>query len=79
MTSILDTYTDTGIRMEYLIICLQVICGTMVVKTWDENFGDRKNNFSGSCLEGLRIIFRDSQVMTSSPQENPSSLILPFP
>ena len=64
MTSILDTYTDTRISTEYLIICLQVICGTMVVKTWDENFGDRKNNFSGSCLEGLRIIFRDSQVMT---------------
>lgn len=40
-----------------------VICGTMVVKTCDENFGDRKNNFSGSCLEGLRIIFRDSQVL----------------
>ena len=43
--------------------CFQVICGLMVVRTWDENFGDRKNNFGGSCLEGLKIIFRDSQVI----------------
>jgi len=40
-----------------------VICGLMVVKNWDENFGDRKSNFGGSCLEGLRIIFSDSQVL----------------
>ena len=41
---------------------MQVICGLMVVKTWDENFGDRKSNFGGSCIEGLRIIFSDTQV-----------------
>ena len=64
MRPTLDTHTVTENSTEYLNICLQVICGLMVVKTWDENFGDRKNNFSGSCLEGLRIIFSDSQVMT---------------
>jgi len=40
-----------------------VVCGVLVINTWQENFGDRKNNFSGSCIEGLRIIFRDSQVL----------------
>ena len=35
----------------------------LVVNTWQENYGDRKNNFSGSCMEGLRIIFSDSQVL----------------
>lgn len=39
-----------------------VVCGALVVNTWQENYGDRKNNFSGSCMEGLRIIFSDSQV-----------------
>ena len=38
------------------------VCGLLVVNTWQENYGDRKNNFSGSCMEGLRIIFSDSQV-----------------
>jgi len=40
-----------------------VVCGVLVVNTWQENYGDRKNNFSGSCMEGLRIIFSDSQVL----------------
>merc|ERR1719242_3007674 len=40
-----------------------VVCGVLVINTWQENFGDRKNNFSGSCMEGLRIIFSDSQVL----------------
>jgi len=39
-----------------------LICGVMVVNTWEENYGDRKSNFGGSCMEGLRIIFSDSQV-----------------
>jgi len=40
-----------------------VICGLLVVRTWDENYGNRKSDFSSSCLEGLRIIFRDEQVL----------------
>ena len=40
-----------------------IACGLLVVNTWQENFGDRKNDFSGSCLEGLRIIFRDPAVL----------------
>jgi len=40
-----------------------VVCGFMVVNTWEENYGNRKNNFGGSCLDGLRIIFADEQVM----------------
>merc|ERR1719356_1375588 len=40
-----------------------IVCGLLVVNTWQENYGDRKNNFSGSCMEGLRIIFSDSQVL----------------
>ena len=54
---------------------MQVICGLMVVKTWDENYGDRKNNFGGSCLEGLRIIFSDSQVIS---QDNIAICIIPI-
>mgnify|MGYP001267277139 CR=1 FL=1 len=46
----------------------------MVVKTWDENFGDRKSNFGGSCLEGLRIIFSDSQVIL---QDNIAIPVIP--
>ena len=48
----------------------QVICGLFVVRTWDENFGDRKNNFGGSCLEGLRIIFSDTQVIHEKCQQS---------
>ena len=55
-------------------VCFQVICGLMVVKNWDENFGDRKSNFGGSCLEGLRIIFSDSQVIL---QDNIAIPIIP--
>jgi len=40
-----------------------VVCGVMVVNTWEENYGNRKANFGGSCLEGLRIIFKDEQVL----------------
>jgi len=40
-----------------------VVCGVMVTRTWEENYGDRKSNFGGSCMEGLRIIFSDSQVL----------------
>jgi len=40
-----------------------VFCGILVVKTWEENYGDRKANFGGSCWEGLRIIFGDRQVL----------------
>lgn len=40
-----------------------VVCGVLVLNTWQENYGDRKSNFSGSCMEGLRIIFSDSQVL----------------
>jgi len=40
-----------------------VLCGVLVTRTWEENYGNRKNNFSTSCLEGLRIIFRDRQVL----------------
>ena len=40
-----------------------IVCGILVVKTWDENYGDRKSNFGGSCWEGLRIIFGDEQVL----------------
>ena len=47
----------------------------MVVKTWDENYGDRKSNFGGSCLEGLRIIFSDSQVIS---QDNIAICIIPI-
>ena len=39
-----------------------LVCGVMVINTWEENYGDRKSNFGGSCMEGLRIIFSDSQV-----------------
>ena len=51
-----------------------VVCGILVVRfvcfslswcsfvlqvrTWEENYGNRKSDFSGSCMEGLRIIFK---------------------
>ena len=38
------------------------LCGVLVVQMWDENYGNRKSNFSGSCMEGLRIIFGDENV-----------------
>ena len=28
------------------------------MRTWEENYGNRKSDFSGSCIEGLRIIFK---------------------
>lgn len=40
-----------------------VVCGLVVVNTWEENYGNRKTDFSKSCLEGLRIIFRDEQIL----------------
>ena len=40
-----------------------VVCGVMVINTWEENYGNRKSNFGGSCLEGLRMIFRDEQIL----------------
>jgi len=40
-----------------------VVCGILVTRTWEENYGSRKSNFSGSCMEGLRVIFRDEQVL----------------
>jgi len=40
-----------------------VACGFMVVNTWEENYGNRKNNFGSSCLDGLRIIFADEQIL----------------
>jgi len=39
-----------------------LLCGVLVVQMWDENYGNRKSNFSGSCMEGLRIIFGDENV-----------------
>jgi len=38
-------------------------CGVLVVKTWEENYGNRKSDFRGSCVEGLKIIFNDEQVL----------------
>lgn len=38
------------------------VCGIMVINTWDENYGDRKSNFSSSCMEGIRIIFKDENI-----------------
>lgn len=40
-----------------------IVCGLLVVKTWEENYGNRKSDFGGSCMEGLRIIFKDQQVL----------------
>merc|ERR1719418_349186 len=40
-----------------------VVCGVMVTRTWEENYGDRKSNFGGSCMEGLRIIFKDEKIL----------------
>lgn len=40
-----------------------VVCGILVIRTWEENYGNRKNDFSGSCMEGLRIIFRDENIL----------------
>merc|ERR1719342_955339 len=40
-----------------------IVCGLMVVNTWQENYGDRQSNFGGSCMEGLKIIFSDPQVL----------------
>ena len=39
-----------------------VACGFMVLNTWEENYGNRTNNFGGSCLDGLRVIFADEQI-----------------
>jgi len=39
------------------------LCGLLVTKTWDENYGNRKGNFTASCKEGLRIIFGDVNVL----------------
>ena len=46
-----------------------IVCGVMVVNNWQENYGDRKQNFGGSCMEGLRIIFSDSQVTVPDMHE----------
>jgi len=40
-----------------------VACGIFVVKTWEENYGNRKSDFSKSCIDGLRIIFNEEQVL----------------
>ena len=40
-----------------------IACGFLVVSTWEENYGDRKSNFSASCMEGLRIIFSNPSIL----------------
>jgi len=40
-----------------------VVCGILVVRTWEENYGNRKSDFTGSCMEGLRIIFKDEKIL----------------
>ena len=40
-----------------------VACGFLVVSTWEENYGDRKGNFTSSCMEGLRIIFSNQSIL----------------
>jgi len=40
-----------------------VVCGILVVRTWEENHGNRKSDFTGSCMEGLRIIFKDEKIL----------------
>ena len=40
-----------------------IACGFLVVTTWEENYGNRKSHFAGSCVEGLRIIFADTKIL----------------
>jgi len=40
-----------------------ISCGILVTSTWEENYGDRKNNFTNSCMEGLRIIFSNINIL----------------
>jgi len=40
-----------------------VLCGVLVIRSWEENYGNRKSNFSSSCMEGLRIIFTDTNIL----------------
>jgi len=39
-----------------------ILCGLLVFRGWEENYGNRKNNFSSSCSEGLQIIYEDKKV-----------------
>jgi len=39
-----------------------VLCGILVVYNWEENYGNRKENFSSSCMEGFRIIFSEENI-----------------
>ena len=41
-----------------------VLCGVLVSRTWEENYGNRKTtNLGSSCMEGLRIIFGDENIL----------------
>ena len=40
-----------------------IACGFLVVTTWEENYGNRKSHFAGSCVEGLMIIFADTKIL----------------
>nr|XP_033795523.1 molybdate-anion transporter [Geotrypetes seraphini]XP_033795524.1 molybdate-anion transporter [Geotrypetes seraphini]XP_033795526.1 molybdate-anion transporter [Geotrypetes seraphini]XP_033795527.1 molybdate-anion transporter [Geotrypetes seraphini] len=39
-----------------------VLTGVFIMKNWDENFG-KKNNFSRTCVEGLRCLLSDRRVL----------------
>ena len=40
-----------------------VVCGILVFYRWEENYGDKKNNFRNSCSEGLQIIFTTKTIL----------------
>jgi len=40
-----------------------VVCGILVFYRWEENYGDKKNNFQNSCSEGLQIIFTTKTIL----------------
>ena len=55
-----------------------LVCGYLVVSTWQENYGDRSSHLGQSCLEGLRIIFGDSKVLLLGIVQVECSILVSF-
>jgi len=48
----------------FVVACAPlVLCGTLVARTWSENYGKRSHRLMASCGEGLRVILDDSGIM----------------
>ena len=40
-----------------------VFCGFIILRTWPENYGNRKHKFMASCMDGLGQIVRDKKIL----------------